>query len=78
MGTSRLKSRRRQDPGFKWARIAMAFLATLGLIDTGSITLNRWGVLGALSCPGGAEGCDKVLNSVWGTIFATNGCLITS
>ena len=50
MGSSRLTSRRRQDQGFKWARIAMAVLATVGLIDTGSITLNRWGWLGQLSC----------------------------
>ncbi len=47
----------------------MAVLATIGVIDTGSITLNRWGVIGALSCPGGAEGCDKVLNSPWGSVF---------
>ncbi len=47
----------------------MAVLATIGVIDTGSITLNRWGVIGSLSCPGGAEGCDKVLNSPWGSVF---------
>ena len=68
MGTTRLVSRRRQDPGAKWARIAMAVLATVGLIDTGSITLKRWGVIGDLSCPMGADGCDKVLNSPWGTV----------
>ena len=68
MGTTRLVSRRRQDQGFKWARIAMAVLATIGLIDTGSITLKRWGILGNLTCPMGADGCDKVLNSPWGTI----------
>ena len=68
MGSTRLVSRRRQDPGGKWARIASAVLATVGVIDTGSITLNRWGWLGDLSCPMGADGCDKVLNSPWGTI----------
>lgn len=47
----------------------MAVLATIGVIDTASITLNRWGVIGNLSCPGGAEGCDKVLNSPWGTVL---------
>ena len=71
MGTSRLVSRRRQDPGAKWARIAMAVLATVGVIDTGSITLKRWGLLGNLSCPMGADGCDKVLNSAWGTLFGS-------
>ncbi len=70
--TSRLKSRRRQDQGSKWARITIAVLSTIGLIDTGSITLQRWGWLGLTSCPGGAENCDKVLNSPWGTIFQGN------
>ena len=72
MGTTRLTSRRRQDQGFKWARITMAVLATIGVIDTGSITLKRWELLGSLTCPLGAEGCDKVLNSPWGTIVETN------
>ena len=73
MATTRLTSRRRQDSGSKWVRIAMAVLATVGVIDTGSITLKRWGLLGSLSCPGGAEGCDKVLNSAWGTIAQGDG-----
>ena len=69
MGSTRLKSRRRQDQGYKWARITIAILATLGVIDTGSITLKRWGLFNSLSCPGNSDGCDKVLNSSWGTIF---------
>ncbi len=73
MGKTRLKSRRRQDQGIKWARIAIAIISTIGVIDTGSITLSRWGLLGSLACPGNAEGCDKVLNSPWGTIFQGNG-----
>ncbi len=73
MGTSRLISRRRQDQGSKWARVAMAILATVGAIDTGSITLHRWGWWGPLTCPGGSSGCDKVLNSPWGTILQQNG-----
>ena len=72
MGSSRLKSRRRQDLGSKWARITIAILSTVGVIDTGSITLNKWGLIGNLNCPGGIEGCDKVLNSPWGTFFQTN------
>lgn len=47
----------------------MAVVATIGAIDTGAITLKRWGLMGSLSCPGGAEGCDKVLNSAWGSLF---------
>ncbi|KGG16837.1 MULTISPECIES: vitamin K epoxide reductase family protein [unclassified Prochlorococcus] len=73
MGTSRIKSRRRQDPGSKIARTLIGVLATIGIIDTGSITLHRWGWISTLSCPGGTGGCDKVLNSPWGTVFQING-----
>ena len=69
MGLKRLKNRRRNDQGSKWVRITIALLSTIGVIDTGSITFQRWGWLGALSCPGGVEGCNKVLNSPWGTIL---------
>tara|TARA_B100001113_G_scaffold346144_1_gene336643 strand:+ start:497 stop:1438 length:942 start_codon:yes stop_codon:yes gene_type:complete len=72
MASARLKSRRRQDLGSKWARVTIAILSTIGVIDTGSITLKRWGLIGNLDCPGGLEGCDKVLNSPWGTILQTN------
>ncbi len=73
MGTTRLSSRRRQDQGFKWARICIAVLSTIGVIDTGSITLSRWGWIGALSCPGGTSGCNQVLNSPWGRLFTGDG-----
>ena len=76
MGTTRLKSRRRQDQGLKGARVAIAILATVGLIDTGSITLKKWGWINSLSCLGGIDGCDKVLNSPWGTIFNNNNLSI--
>ena len=72
MGSSRLKSRRRQDLGSKWARVAIAILSTVGVIDTGSITLNKWGWIGNLNCPGGIDSCDKVLNSPWGSFFQNN------
>ena len=72
MGSSRLKSRRRQDLGSKSARVAISILSTVGVIDTGSITLNKWGWIGKLNCPGGMGGCDKVLNSSWGNLFQTN------
>jgi uncharacterized membrane protein/glutaredoxin len=62
-------SRRRSDTGNRWLRVVIAVLATIGAIDTGSITLKRWGLLGSLSCPGGADGCDKVLGSAWGTVL---------
>ena len=76
MAATRLTSRRRQDPGSKWVRIAMAVLATVGVIDTGSITLKRWGLLGDLTCPVGGDGCDTVLNSAWGTLFQGDGFTI--
>ncbi len=72
-------SRRRNDSGNRWLRVLMAVLATIGAIDTGSITLKRWGVLGSLSCPGGGDGCDQVLGSAWGTVLGQPlslfGCL---
>ncbi len=71
MGSSRL-NRRRHDLGSKWARIAIAILSTVGVIDTGSITLNKWGFIGSLNCLGGLGGCDKVLNSPWAIVFQTN------
>lgn len=51
----------------------MAVLATIGVIDTGSITLKKWGVLGSLTCSNegffGCNGCEKVLSSAWGSLF---------
>ena len=66
-------SRRRSDPGRKWVRVAMAVLATIGAIDTGSITLKTWGLLGSISCAKegffGCNGCEKVLASAWGSLL---------
>ena len=80
---SRLSSRRRSDPGLRWVRVVIAVLATVGAIDTGAITLKKWGLLGALSCGKegffGCNGCEKVLASAWGSIagqpLALFGCL---
>ena len=38
MGSSRLKSRRRQDQGLKWPRVTIALLSTVGLIDLKILT----------------------------------------
>ncbi len=73
MGKARLKSRRRQEQGSKLARVCIGILATIGVIDTGSITIQRWGWISSISCPGGSQGCDRVLNSAWGTVFELNG-----
>ena len=75
MRSKRLTSRNRQEKDSKIARISIAILATVGIIDTGSITLSKWGLISSLSCPGDSGGCDQVLNSPWGTIFE-NGNLI--
>ena len=65
--------RRRGDGGQRWVRVVMAVLATVGVIDTGSITLKKWGLLGALSCSSqgffGCNGCEKVLSSAWGSLL---------
>ncbi|MEB3173134.1 MAG: vitamin K epoxide reductase family protein [Cyanobacteriota bacterium] len=72
--SERLNSqRRRPEAGPRWVRVVMAVLATIGVIDTGSITLSKWGLLGSLSCSSqgffGCNGCDKVLSSAWGSVF---------
>ena len=72
--SERLSSaRRRPESGPRWVRVVMAVLATIGVIDTGSITLNKWGLLGSLSCSSqgffGCNGCEKVLSSDWGSLF---------
>lgn len=72
--SDRLSSnRRRPESGPRWVRVAMAVLATVGAIDTGSITLSKWGLLGSLSCSSqgffGCNGCDKVLSSAWGQLL---------
>ena len=78
MTSSRLSERlntqrRRPEAGRRWVRVVMAVLATIGVIDTGSITLSKWGVLGSLSCSSqgwfGCNGCDKVLSSAWGSVL---------
>ena len=78
MTSSRLSERlaaqrRRGDSGSKWIRVVMAVLATIGVIDTGSITLKAWGVLPSLSCSSkgffGCNGCEKVLSIAWGSLF---------
>ena len=51
----------------------MAVLATIGVIDTGSITLSKWGWIGDLSCSSNGlfscNGCEKVLSSAWGSLL---------
>lgn len=65
--------RRRGENGRRWVRVVMAVLATIGVIDTGSITLKAWGWLGSLSCSSqgllGCNGCEKVLSSPWGSLL---------
>ncbi len=45
------------------------FFSTIGIVDTGSITLKNWGLFNSLSCPGVNKGCEAVLNSPWGTLI---------
>ncbi len=71
---TRLGSRRRGgDLGRRWARVLIAVLATIGAIDTGAITLKKWGLLGGLTCAKeglfGCNGCEQVLSSGWGTVL---------
>ena len=70
MGLESLKRRKKND--LKWPKIIIAVLSTIGLVDTGSITLKNWGLFNSLSCPGIKKGCETVLNSPWGTLFENN------
>ncbi len=70
MAIRTFKSRKKKD--LKWPKIAIAILSTIGLVDTGSITLKNWGLFTSLSCPGIQNGCETVLNSPWGTLFKNN------
>ena len=67
MALKTLKSKNKKD--LKWPKIIIAILSTIGLVDTGSITLKNWGLFNSLSCPGIKNGCETVLNSPWGTLF---------
>lgn len=57
------------EKNLRWPKILIAIFSTIGIVDTGSITLKNWGLFNSLSCPGVNKGCDAVLNSPWGTII---------
>ena len=59
----------KNEKNLKWPKILIAILSTIGIADTGSITLKNWGLFNTLSCPGLNKGCDAVLNSPWGTLL---------
>ena len=69
MGLKSLKSIEKEQ---KWPKIIIALLSTIGIVDTGTITLKNWGVIRSLSCTGFKNGCETVLNSPWGTLISTN------
>tara|TARA_Y100001970_G_C14258015_1_gene877055 strand:+ start:2558 stop:3499 length:942 start_codon:yes stop_codon:yes gene_type:complete len=73
MTKSRLSNRLKKKKLMKWPIIVLAIFSSIGVIDTGSITLKKWGLLNSLTCPGSNQGCEKVLNSDWGTIFSLQG-----
>tara|TARA_B100000965_G_scaffold226508_1_gene189616 strand:+ start:44 stop:982 length:939 start_codon:yes stop_codon:yes gene_type:complete len=70
MDLNKLKIKKEKD--LKWPKILISILSTIGIVDTGSITLKNWGLFNSLSCPGNSNGCDAVLNSPWGSLFKNN------
>tara|TARA_Y100001970_G_C14152449_1_gene813518 strand:+ start:638 stop:1576 length:939 start_codon:yes stop_codon:yes gene_type:complete len=70
MALNKLKSKNEKD--LKWPKILIAILSTIGIVDTGSITLKNWGLFNSLSCPGINNGCETVLNSPWGNLYTNN------
>ena len=69
MALKALKNRNEKDS--KWPKIIILILSTIGIVDTGSITLKSFGFLNSLSCIG-INGCETVLNSPWGTLYENN------
>ena len=67
MALKTFKSRNKKD--LKLPKILIAILSTIGLVDTGAITLKEWGFFPSLSCPGITNGCETVLSSPWGTLI---------
>ena len=66
----------KRDKDLRWPKIIIAILSTIGIVDTGSITLKNWGLFNSLSCPGINKGCETVLNSPWGTLFQNEAITI--
>ena len=69
MASSRLGRRHRGEAVGRWQRLAMVVLASIGAVDTGLITLKSWQVIPQLTCPVTGDGCERVLNSAWGTVL---------
>ena len=67
MSLNRIKIK--NETNLRWPKIIIAILSSIGIVDTGSITLKNWGLFNSLSCPGVNKGCDAVLNSPWGTLI---------
>ncbi len=69
MGSPRLTRRNRNESLDQWPRLAIAVLASIGAVDTGLITLERWQAVPDLSCPVTGDGCEIVLSSPWATVL---------
>lgn len=62
--------RKRPTPWLhRWSRPIILFLATIGLLDTGYITLEKFGIIQQTACPLFAGGCTQVLNSSYAFLF---------
>ena len=64
--------KKKPEQTFKWPKILIAILSTIGIIDTGSITLKNWGIFQSLSCPGTNNGYETDLNSPWGSLIKSS------
>lgn len=64
--------KKKPEQTLKLPKILIAILSTIGIIDTGSITLKNWGIFQSLSCPGTNNGCETVLNSPWGSLIKSS------
>ena len=64
---------RRKEIDLRWPKIVMAVLSTIGLVNTGSITLDEFGLFDSSSFCIAKNGCAIVLGSPWGTLLQING-----
>ena len=65
--------KRRNEVDLRWPKVLIAILSTVGLVDTGTITLDKFELFDSSSFCITQNGCAIVLGSPWGTIFQING-----
>ncbi|HRD41381.1 MAG TPA: vitamin K epoxide reductase family protein [Prochlorococcaceae cyanobacterium AMR_MDS_5431] len=50
-------------------RLVIIILATIGIVDTATITLSHWEWITSITCNSSNQDCEKALQSAWGFVF---------